>query len=137
MAAEDSRLRDLCAHVHEDDGRDARRQDRKTGGAPHAGAHRDGQLLKIARRAIEQEVCANAGGIGWRAEVLEIEVGAGPHVRAWVGVACPRPHADDAQAWLSARAGAVRAALARSLARKRTPTVTLVVQWVREVSHGY
>ncbi len=136
MAADKSRrLRDLCAHVHADDGQEAKRDEqRKT--PPNPPAFRDAQLAKAARRAVEQEVCATQIGIDWGTHVIDIQVSAGAHLRAWVGVACPRRDIDRAGMWLATRTPAVRAALARSITRKKAPTVTLVMEWVTGHPHG-
>lgn len=136
MTADNSRrLRDLCAHVHDDDGVEAWREDgrHQSSGRP---AHKDAQMAKAAVRAVEQEVCGSQLGIDWAARVMDVQVSAGAHLRVWVGVACPRQQVEQARQWLAARAPAVRTTLARTVSRKRVPTVGLVMEWLEEDSHG-
>lgn len=118
--------RDLCAHEHEDDGVDIRRERRSHDRVKEKKLERkDEQLAHAAMRAADEVLTASVQTPGGSPNVMEAHVsGHGAHVTVWVAMESDRERHEVDQ-WLRSRATAVRAALAHALNRKRTPTVTL------------
>lgn len=120
--------RDLCAHLHEDDGIDPRHERRGHDRVKDIKLQRkDEQLAKFAFRAAEHVLTARTDAPDFGASVLDAEVkGSGSHVLVRV---CFQSSVDRriAEQWLAAIAPQVRTELAWRLNRKRTPSVRL--QW--------
>jgi len=123
--------RDLCAHLHEDDGIDPRHERRGHDRVKDIKLQRkDEQLAKFAFLAAERVLMEriDSGELG--ASVLDAEVkGSGSHVLVRV---CFQSSVDRrlAEQWLAAITPQVRTELAWRLNRKRTPSVRL--QWTIE-----
>lgn len=118
--------RGLCAHEHEDDGVDLRRERRSHDRVKDKKLERkDEQLAHAAMRAADEVLAASIHLPGKAPSAVEAHVGGGgAHVTVWVAMESDRDRR-ELDEWLRLRGAAVRAALARALNRKRTPTVTL------------
>lgn len=118
--------RDRCARSAEEDGPDrvSGREDRRRA----ASGFRDAQLAKIVGRAAENALCSMGPSILAGLHVVHVEVLAGgAHVRVY---AAPGRAVRDRAAltpWLDSAARTLRYELARSLARKRVPTISLIL----------
>ena len=124
--------RDHCARLEEDDGLDPRldelreraeaRRDRM-----ERPSYRDAQLAKVAARIIERDLCSMVPAIACGLGVVHVEViGAGSHLRVRVAASNARDP-DRLVRWLATVTSVLRASLARALARKRVPTLTLML----------
>lgn len=124
--------RDHCARLEEDDGidpkldqlrdrADARREARRKN------SHADAMLAKLAAGIIESEVCTHSMAIDLGLSVAHVEVVAqGKHIHAWLTASRRVPFTPEQIGhWLVGQAARARAALARTLDRRRTPSVSL------------
>lgn len=118
--------RGLCAHEHEDDGVDIRRERRSHDRVKDKKLERkDEQLAHAAMRAADEVLAASMHVPGQSPGAAKAHVGGGgTHVTVWIAMESDRERR-EVDEWLWSRGVAVRAALARALNRKRTPTVTL------------
>lgn len=117
--------RDLCAHSGEKDGENPRFDELEERIEDKRGWKQE-QLLHHALSVIEIELSADVRAIDWGVRLESAEVrGGGSSLR--VGVVWEaRVDVLTVQAWLALRSGAMRAALARSMRRKRVPVVVLI-----------
>lgn len=125
-------VRDGCAHAAEGDGTNPKLdRDDDDRGPRH---WKDRQLEHHARRAIESTLRSCAQAIEWGVRVVSVETGKGGSTLRVCVVWDENATRDEIQAWLAARQGSARAALARAMNRKRVPAVVLVAIGRIEVS---
>ena len=124
--------RDHCARLEEDDGLDPKLDELRERAQARLEArerpnHRDAQLAKVAARLIERDLCSMGPAIACGLGVVHVEViGAGSHLRVRVAASAPVRDPEALSRWLATVTPTVRASLARALARKRVPTLTLM-----------
>lgn len=91
-------------------------------------SHRDAQLAKVALRLLEQDLGAMGPAIAAGLHLVHVEVlAAGAHLRVYTAPDRPVPDPSALSNWLATITPALRASLARALARKRVPTITLIL----------
>lgn len=118
-------VRDLCAQAGEMDGENPRFDELDERSERSRGWKQE-QLLHHAWSVIEVELGAEARAIDWGVRLESAEArGGGSSLRMGV-VWDARVEMDVVQAWLSSRQGAMRAALAKAMRRKRVPAVILI-----------
>lgn len=124
-------VRDCRARHEEDDGLDPRLdelRDRADARRESRPSHRDAQLAKVALRLLEQDLCSLGPAIAAGLHLLHVEVlAAGAHLRVYTAPDHNLPNPAALTHWLTSITPALRASLARSLARKRVPTITLIL----------
>jgi hypothetical protein len=121
--------RDLCAQLHEDDGVDSRKENRDRAQTERSFTLADRRLCKLARRAIDVAMLGFARDpvlSRLHAHSVTFERG-----RLVVVLTPDRPldeeELNDARARAGAARGTLRAAVAHSIVRKRTPDLSLDV----------
>jgi ribosome-binding factor A len=116
-------LRDLCAQPHEEDGLPPERERRR------GNVHRDGQMLKLALR--EADFCIRMSTSPLLANVHVMGVYPAPDMSRLEIVVEASSDAEATRVAIAMMLGSIRAQLARSTRRKRTPElcVSVVPRW--------
>lgn len=116
--------RPSCAHAAEGDGANPKFD--RDHDHHQAKAWKDRQLERHAARAIEAEPLSLPQAIDWGLSLAAIQVlRGGSTIRAHIQWEADVPF-DSVRSWLAGHEGAARAALARTLNRKRAPVVVLI-----------
>lgn len=102
----------------------------------HRSQYKDAQIAKIALRVLDQEVGSWDLAISWGLSVVHVEcLARGTHLAVIVASSRADVDAREVSAWLDDHAGAMRSALARVLARKRVPGLSVQYAGVRAVQN--
>lgn len=125
-------LRDLCAHVHEDDGVNPRLERKGSSPSDRAATRKDLQLCKVASRAISHALRLHAyDPLLTDLDVLRVEPAPdGTRLRVWCAPTGPTTpdRLIAAQHRLAALRPHFRAELAAAIQRKRVPELTFAVR---------
>ncbi len=101
-------------------------------GSSRRSHYKDAQIVKIAARVLDQEVGSWERSIVWGLSVVHVEcVARGTHLVVIVASSHADVDAREVAAWLDTHVGAMRSALARVLARKRVPGLSVQYAGVR------
>lgn len=123
------RLRDECARrAWNDDREDRGSQKLNSSHVSSRGEAKDRQLERTVWREVEHSLLALPPNVLRHASaflVVGVEVRGGSHAAVVVTAEVDMPLWPVAAEWLEQRANAVRSELARTLQRKRTPTVSI------------
>jgi hypothetical protein len=120
-------LRDLCAHPHEDDGIDPRQEKRSHSREKASSPRADGRLCKQVRQAVEHALLA----LGPNTPLAVFLVHSVSILRGRLcvvlhpGEAIDTALMQEAEQFASAVRPAIRAAVAHSIVRKRTPDIVI------------
>ncbi len=127
--------RSLCAHAGEEDGIDPRRQRRESSGA--ARQDRRGEALgKQVHRALDAELACLGRAVDWGLRVHSVEpAGRGSTLRVCMTWDHARASTAEVMQWLTGRKGALRAAAAAAITRKRVPDLTFAPAASKEEFH--
>lgn len=102
----------------------------------HRGQYKDAQIAKLALRVLDQEVGSWDLAISWGLSVVHVEcLARGTNLVVIIASSRADVDAREVSAWLDEHAGAMRSALARVLARKRVPGLSVQYAGARAVQN--
>lgn len=125
--------RDLCAHISDDDGVNPK-FDKRDG--PRRPSGKDLALCKQAARAIDQSLSVLSWAIDAGLRVVAVEPAPdAKRIRVLVAWSDRRAGVELVMAWLQARKGVLRTAVAEAITRKRAPDLIFAPAPPEEVAH--